>query len=247
MHLVARAAQHAVDDERALDLRGHHPGHEVHALEHERQALAHRPQDRGLDADEHVARLVEEAEQRRVARVGVGERLSRLEARVVHRGHELLREERADRLADEVRGRDARDPEAVRRLRRDGRLPGAGRAADEQDDRELERLQLGEPAELPHRAAAGLLTEHLDRELLEPLELDRTLVPVREVELDPARERVGARAGFVFRGAWIRSRIWRSSSGHWWPAQAALGGCVRVAPAACTRERAARHRHASRG
>ena len=41
-----------------------------------------------------------------------------LEARVVDRRHELLREERTHRLANEVGGRDARDSQAVRDLRR---------------------------------------------------------------------------------------------------------------------------------
>ena len=50
-----------------------------------------------------------------------------------------LREERAHRLADEVGRRDARDPEPVGDLGRDGRLARAGRAADEQDDRQVER------------------------------------------------------------------------------------------------------------
>ncbi len=44
---------------------GDHPGHEVHALEHHRPALGQRAVDRGLDADEHVPRLVEEPEQPR--------------------------------------------------------------------------------------------------------------------------------------------------------------------------------------
>ena len=36
--------------ERALERRGHHPGHEVHALEHHRPALGERTPDRGVDA-----------------------------------------------------------------------------------------------------------------------------------------------------------------------------------------------------
>ena len=48
--------------------RREHPRHEVDALQHHRPALVERPVERRLDADEHVARLVEEAEQRRVAR-----------------------------------------------------------------------------------------------------------------------------------------------------------------------------------
>ena len=68
------------------------------------------------------------------------EREPRLEARVVDGRHELLREERAHRLADEVGRRDACDAEAVRGLRRDGRLPGARGAADEQQQRLVETL-----------------------------------------------------------------------------------------------------------
>ena len=60
--------------------------------------------------------------ERRVAGLLLGQRQARLEARVVHRRHELLREERAHRLADEVGRGDARDPEPVRDLGRDRRL-----------------------------------------------------------------------------------------------------------------------------
>ena len=71
--------------------------------------------------------------------LGLAQRLPGLEAREVDRGHEVAREERAHRLTDEVRGRHARDPEAVGELgrnawtsrcpslRRAGRSP-AGRA-----------------------------------------------------------------------------------------------------------------------
>ena len=51
------------------------------------------------------------------------------------------REERAHRLADEVGRGDPRDPEPVRDLGGDGRLAGAGRAADQEDDRQVELLQ----------------------------------------------------------------------------------------------------------
>src|SRR5882762_3792901 len=49
-----------------------------------------------------------------------------LEARAMARRHELGREERAQRLPDEVGRRDARDPETVRNLRRDRGFAGAG-------------------------------------------------------------------------------------------------------------------------
>ena len=42
-------------------------------------------------------------------------------------------------------------PEPVRGLGRDGRLAGAGRAADEDDDREVELLELAEAAEAVER------------------------------------------------------------------------------------------------
>ena len=45
-------AKHRVDEERAVDLRRHQAGHEVHALDRHRPALVHRTVDRGLDPDE---------------------------------------------------------------------------------------------------------------------------------------------------------------------------------------------------
>ena len=139
------------------------------------QPSAQRALDRRLDADEHVARLVEEAEEPRVAGLvllRLRQREARLEARVVHRRHERRREERTHRLADEVGRRDARDPEPVRRLGRDRRLAGSRGAADEQDDRHVELLQRVQPAEPAHRAAALVLAEHLGGELAEPVEVD---------------------------------------------------------------------------
>ena len=130
--------EHAVDDERAPQLGRDHPGDEVDALEHHRPALVERALQRGLDAGEHVAGLVEEAEQRRVARLlllRLRQPEAGLEARVVDRRHELLREEGAHRLPDEVGRGDARDPEPVGDLGRDRRLARAGAAADEQDHR----------------------------------------------------------------------------------------------------------------
>src|SRR5262249_35001573 len=90
----------------------------------------------------------------------------RLEARVVDRRHELLREERPHRLAYEVGGRHARDSEAVRRFGRNRRLARARRAADEQDHGQIELAELGELAQAAHRVERLLLAEGLDRELL---------------------------------------------------------------------------------
>ena len=87
------------------------------------------------------------------------------------------REERAHRLADEVGRRDARDAETVRDLRGDRRLAGAGRAADQHDDRDVERLQVGEPAQPRDRALALLVAEHLLREHPQPLDVDRRRSP----------------------------------------------------------------------
>ena len=56
-----------MDDEGVGELRADHPGDEVHALQHHRPSLGERTLDGGLDADEHVPRLIEEAEERGVA------------------------------------------------------------------------------------------------------------------------------------------------------------------------------------
>ena len=50
--LDVRDAQDGVDEQRAVDLGGDQPGHEVDALDHHRPALGQRPLDRRLDADE---------------------------------------------------------------------------------------------------------------------------------------------------------------------------------------------------
>ena len=110
------------------------PRDDVDALDGQRVALLQRPRDHRLDADEHVPRLLHETEERGVGLLALVDphRRARLEARVVDRRHELLREERAHRLADRVGRGDARDAEAVGDLGRERRLAGPGRAADEQ-------------------------------------------------------------------------------------------------------------------
>src|SRR5581483_9954798 len=120
-------------DRRALVLDRQQAGDEVDALEDDRPAFLQRTVDRRLHADEDVARLLEEAGDERVVRLR--HRLAGGEARVVDRRHELVGEERAQRLPDRVGRRQARDPERVRDLGRDGRLAGPGRTADEDDER----------------------------------------------------------------------------------------------------------------
>ena len=80
----------------------------------------------------------------------VGHRAAGSEARVVDRRHELLREERAHRLADEVGRGHAGDPEPVGDVGRDGRLARARRAADEQDDRQVELVEVAVAAQAAH-------------------------------------------------------------------------------------------------
>ena len=94
----------------------------------------------------------------------VRERVAGREARVVDRRHEAAREERAHRLADEVGRGDARDPETVRDLGGDGRLAGAGRAADQDHERQVELAQLLVAAQPHDRVGALLLAEDLDGE-----------------------------------------------------------------------------------
>ena len=175
VRLLVVDREHALHHERVLVGDLEHPRHEVDALEHHRPALVERTVDRRADADEHVPRLVEEALQHEVVRLvaGRGEPQPRVEARVVDRRHELVREERAHRLADEVGRRDPRDPEPVGGVGRDGRLARAGGAADEQDDREVELLQLPEAPQPDDRRRALGLAEGLDRQLVEAVEVER--------------------------------------------------------------------------
>ena len=127
---------------------------EVDALEHHRPALVQCALDRRLDADADVPCLVDEAGDRRVAVTSssTAAPASKLEWWIV--GMNSAREEGAHRLADEVGRRDARDPEPVRDLGRDGRLAGAGGAADSSDDRHVERLQRRRAGAAGRRPAA---------------------------------------------------------------------------------------------
>ena len=181
-----------VDEDDARRRLPHHPRHEVDALEDDRPPLVLGPVDRRLHAHENVSRLVDEADQQRVARLALGrrERLSGLEARVVHRGHELDGEECAHRLAEEVGRRDARDPEPMRDLARDRRLAGPGRPADENDDRRVELAQVLVAAQPADRDRGGLGPERLDRELRHPLERDGIGPAPAQVRLDPVGELV---------------------------------------------------------
>ena len=97
--------------------------------------LGGRAFQRRVHSDEHVPRLVEKAEDRRVTRLLFfcpREREPGFEARVVNRGHEFLGEEGPHRLPDEVRRRNPGDPEPVGSFRCDRRLSGTGGAADEE-------------------------------------------------------------------------------------------------------------------
>src|SRR5262249_6883716 len=66
-------------------------------------------------------------------------------------------------------------------------------------DRDVERLQRRVTPQAIGGAPPLLLAEHLDGELLEALELERRLAAVGEVELDPARDAVGALGGHAGR------------------------------------------------
>ena len=193
MDLLVVDREHALDDERALELGRDHPGTRWTPSSTIDQPSSSARCSAASTPVEHVARLVEEAEQRRVARLlllGLRQPEARLEARVVDRGHELLREERPHRLADEVGRGDARDPEPVRDLGRDGGLAGAGAAADEQDHRLVELLQVAEAPQAADRARPGLLAEQVDGELAQPVEVDRELPALRQVGLRAPRELV---------------------------------------------------------
>src|SRR5579884_1922835 len=191
VHLLVRDLEHDVHEDRALELPREEAGNEVHPLQDHRPALGERPVESGVHADADVAALVDEADDRRVARHLLVQGRARLEAREVDRRHELRREERAHRLPDEVGRRDAVDPEPVRDLDGDRRLARPGGAADQHDDRQVEVVELRQPAQPADGLDALGLAEHLAREHLEPLERDRPLACLGEVELDPARELVG--------------------------------------------------------
>ena len=71
----------------------------------------------------------------------------------------------------------------------------SGRAADEQDDRDVELAERMELPQAPHRAAALRLAEHLGGELAEPVEVEAVGAALREIGVGAAREVVRARHG----------------------------------------------------
>ena len=184
--------EHALDDDGALVGARQRARDEVDALDGDRVALLERPRDHRLDADEHVARLLLEAEQRGVGLLALVDPhgRARLEARVVDRRHELLREERAHRLADRVGRGDARDAEPVRDLGRDRRLAGPGGAADEEHDRQVELAERLEAPEQEDRVLALVLGEHGRRRRRRAARRRRPRLRGRA----PARPRSGAPA-----------------------------------------------------
>ncbi len=78
----------------------------------------------------------------------------------------------------------------MRDLGRDGRLAGAGRTADEEQDRQVERLQGGEAPEACDHEGSLLLAQHLGSELLQPFERDGAGIAIRKIELELLGEQV---------------------------------------------------------
>ena len=151
----------------------------------------------------------------------------RLEARPVDRRHELRREERAHRLADEIGRADPRDPEPVGDLGRDRRLPGAGRAADQEDDRQVELAQRLVPSQAAECLRTLVLAEHLDRELFEAREVDRGLA-ARERDRPPRGQRARMRAPLGRRSPSARAPSGPSSTAVRRRRRAAAGRSVGV-------------------
>jgi hypothetical protein len=78
----------------------------------------------------------------------------------------------------------------VRNLGGDSRLARPGRAADHDDDRHVQALQVRQPPQAPHGALALFVGEHLACEHVQTFDLERPLAALGEVELDPARQLV---------------------------------------------------------
>src|SRR5690242_3099521 len=140
VHLLVRHRQHHLHDDGARVLvGGDEARHDVDPFDDGREALEDGPLDDGVRPHRHLARLLDEPVQRPVLVVRVGqwdlEALGGVEGRVVQLGHELLGEERPHRLADDVGRRDPADPKPVGDLGRDGALPRARGAADQQHQR----------------------------------------------------------------------------------------------------------------
>src|SRR5581483_3767051 len=95
----------------------------------------------------------------------------------------------AHRLPDEGRRGNAGEAEPVGDLGGDGRLPRPCSAADQQDDRDVELLQLAVSPQPANRLHALVLAEHLLRQLFEPVEVDRP-PPLVQLRLDAERELV---------------------------------------------------------
>ena len=79
----------------------------------------------------------------------------------------------------------------MRDLGGDRRLAGAGRAADEHDQRQVERLQTSASRRKRSTARAPSSAPSISRrERFEPVEVDGALAAFRQVDLEPARELV---------------------------------------------------------
>ena len=150
------------------------PGHHMCALDHDARALDGRALDERVDPDRDRGGLLAVAHHERVGRAR--RRLAngpvRLERRDVQRRHQLGGKHRPHHLADRVGGDDPDDAETRGQLGGDRRLADAGRAADQDDDRDVEVLD-ALPAEvvrgvpLPrHVARNGHLPVHDNLELV---------------------------------------------------------------------------------
>jgi len=118
-----------------------------------------------------------------------------LEGRGVQGRHKLLREQRAHDLADRVRRDDANYAELGRELRRERRLADPGRAAHQQDERDVQRLHLP-PAEVVLRVAiAGHLLQDVHRERGELVACHRCAAEAEQPLLDGLGDLVGPDRG----------------------------------------------------
>jgi hypothetical protein len=170
------------------------PRHDVRSFDHEARPLDRCAVQQRLDPHGHGGRLLAEAHDHGV-RPSLGwfaQRGIRLERGRVQRRHQLAGEQRPHHLADRVGRLDAHDAQPRGELGRDCRLADAGRAADQHDERDVQRLDLSPTPVVGRIPIPRHVAEDRDRDLVELVTGHRGDPQIVQPLLDDLGHLVGA-------------------------------------------------------
>src|SRR5215211_1037297 len=176
-HDEKRLSKHATLAERRL----HGSRHDVYALDHYGFALVRRPFDDGGDPGGHASGLI-----------AVAVEPPGLERRVMHTGHGLMGEEGPQNLTDHVRCDHPPNSQPGGEHRGEGGLPYAGGAADQDHERPIQPVEAAPTLVAADRALPLLGAQHLEAELVEPVDPDLAVPTQRQSSLDLTGELEGA-------------------------------------------------------